>query len=708
MNEVSYISAKLSLPSNQVKACITLLESGCTVPFISRYRKEATGSLDEVAVAAIQKYLSEYSDLIARKQFVMQSLHDQNISNSDLLKSIELCFDPLLLEDLYQPYRKKQKTKGMVARQRGLEPLAKLLYEQFHKDIEAAAEKFVTEQVESSEMALEGACHIIAEWINENTETRDRLRKLYTTDAFIATKKSRKTIDPLLLSKYEAYLTVNEPLSKCPSHRLLALMRAEKEGVLNLSVEVDSLRCIQILEKLHIKSNNACTTYIKRTIEDAFERLLHPSLSGYALQVAKEKADEAAIAVFAENAKQLLLAPPLGTKRVLALDPGFRTGCKMVCLDASGDLLYYTTLFPNEPLLQIEKSSQTILQCVEQYKIEAIAIGNGTASRETERFVKQISFKNKPEIFIVNESGASIYSASDIAREEFPDLDLTYRGAVSIGRRLADPLAELVKIDPKSIGVGQYQHDVNQTKLKQELDATVIHCVNKVGVNVNTASKSLLTYVSGIGPKLAESIVSYRNQNGAFESRMELKKVPRLGGKAFEQSAAFLKIPNASQALDNSFVHPESYGVVVQMAKKMKCKPNDLIGNKALLSELNPHEFVTDATGLLTIQDILKELEKPGLDPREKAESFSFSPLLQEFSDVKEGMIVPGVVRNITKFGCFVDIGIKESGLVHISQISKQFVSNIEEVIKLEQKVIVKVVKVDVVLKRIQLSMILS
>jgi uncharacterized protein len=708
MNAVSFVCNKLSLPSSNVKACISLLESGCTVPFISRYRKEATGNLDEVKVAAIQKYNLEFEELLSRKKFILQSLADQNISSKDLLLSIENCFDPLLLEALYLPYRKKLKTKGTVAKQLGLEPLAKRLFEQNSKDIEADAEQFLSDEVENTAFALEGACHIISEWINEHQDTREQLRSYFLKNASLRSKQSRKKLDPILLTKYQSYTAIQEPLNRCPSHRLLAILRAEKEGVISIAIEVEDLHCIDTIEKIHLKSYNSCRSYMKKAIQDAYDRLLHPSLSSYCLQVAKEKADAEAIAVFADNAKQLLLAPPVGTKRIMAIDPGFRTGCKLVCLDESGDLLYHTTIFPNEPLSKWEESKSIVLNATQKYKVEAIAIGNGTASRETENFIKKIAFEKSPELFIVNESGASIYSASDIAREEFPNLDLTYRGAVSIGRRLADPLAELVKIDPKSIGVGQYQHDVNPTKLKQELDTTVIHCVNKVGVNLNTASRSLLTYVSGIGPKLAESIVAFRSQNGPFKSRSALKKVPRLGEKAFEQSAAFLKIPQSDNPLDNSFVHPESYAVVSKMAKKANCTVADLVRNKNKLNELNPNDFVDNATGLITVQDILNELEKPGLDPREKAEAFSFSPLLQKFEDVKEGMVVPGVVRNITKFGCFVDIGIKESGLVHISQISKNFISSVDEVVKLDQKVEVKIIGVDRALKRIQLSMVLD
>jgi protein Tex len=706
MRAAEFIGRHCHAQPRQIDNTIQLIDEGCTIPFIARYRKEKTGNLNEVDIATIAKYHQIFTDLLKRKAFIIESISAQGKLTESLAQSIQQCFDPAELEDWYLPYKKKKKSLASIAIEKGLEPLAKCLYQQESRDIEAVAESYIGDEVEDVASALKGACDIVAEWINEDAGLRKKLRNYYVEQAVISAKKSRKAADDLF-PKYAGFVDQVELLKKCPSHRLLGLLRGEKESCLTLSVDIEEGNALFMIEKWCLRSNNSCTPYMISAIRDAFKRLIHPSLSNETLQFFRSKAEDDAIGVFSENLMQLLLSPPLGQKTIIALDPGFRTGCKAVCLNAQGDMIDGDTLYPHPPHEQKATSEQKLKKWVRTYQIEAIAIGNGTASRETQAWVKSIDFEPQPEIYVVNESGASIYSASEVGREEFPDLDVTVRGAISIGRRLADPLAELVKINPKSIGVGQYQHDVNEAKLQAELDRVVEQCVNKVGVNLNTASKHLLSYVSGIGPSLADKIVSYRSKHGPFGNREALKKVPRLGEKAFEQSAAFLKVPGSDNPLDQSFVHPESYHVVEKMARKIGCKTADLISNKAGIQAIPLQEFVTDTVGLPTLKDIITELEKPGLDPRQKTKEFSFSPLLHSFEDVKELMVVPGIITNITHFGCFVDIGIKENGLVHVSQIKSSYVSDIHKEVKINQEIMVKVLKVDKTMKKIQLSMIL-
>ncbi len=607
---------------------------------------------------------------------------------------------------MYLPFKKKRKTKAETARLQGLEPLAKMIMSQRVNDLEHTASKYTSKEVETIEDALEGARFIIAEWINERSDIRNNIRRELERYSTISSKIIKAKIDDEKAQKFKDYFDWSESLIRIPSHRLLAILRAENEGFIRVKIEIDKERVIQKMEDRIIRSQNECSEQIQLAITDTYKRLLFPSLSNEALSIAKEKADENAIAVFAKNLKQLLLGSPLGEKRVLAIDPGFRSGCKVVCLNEQGDLLHNENIYPHEPQKQTIEAIKKISSLAEAHKIEAIAIGNGTASRETEELVKKIQFRNKVEVFVVSEAGASIYSASKIARDEFPNYDVTVRGSVSIGRRLQDPLAELVKIDAKSIGVGQYQHDVDQTKLQKSLDTTVESCVNTVGVNINTASESLLSYVSGIGPKLAENIVNYRNENGAFLSRTTIKKVPRLGGKAFEQAAGFLRIKNAKNPLDNSGVHPESYALVDKMAKDLKIKVTDLIGNKELLKKITLKNYISETIGLPTLEDIIKELEKPGFDPRAKAKMFSFDQNIKTINDLRTGQMLPGIVNNITNFGCFVDIGIKESGLIHVSNLSDTFVKDVNAIVALQQQIIVKVLEVDVVRKRIQLALV--
>ena len=705
MTIVQLISEKTQLPQKQVDSVLTLLNDGATVPFISRYRKEATGNLDEVAVYDIQKLQKQFDDLQKRQQTILKALEEQGVLIDELKTKILQTYDATALEDLYLPYKKKRKTKADVARQKGLEPLAKIIMAQRTNDLYGQAENFVNKDVESPEAALEGARHIIAEWVNENLWVRNVVRRAYKRSAAIKTKvvKDKDTDDKA--QTYRDYFDWEEPLARTPSHRLLAMLRAEKEGFIRAKLEVDTDFLLDKLENRFIKNHNETAEQIALAINDAYIRLLAPSIATETINFYKEKADITAIAVFSKNLRQLLLTPPLGEKQVLAIDPGFRTGCKVVCLDKQGNLLHHGAIFPHPPQNNSVEAAAQLKFWVEKYKIEAIGIGDGTAYRETMQFVKQIDFVKELPVFTVNEAGASIYSASEVAREEFPDKDVTVRGAVSIGRRLQDPLAELVKIDPKSIGVGQYQHDVNQTLLKQELDNVVESAVNLVGVNVNTASRYLLRYVSGVGDKLAKNIVDYRSEHGAFQNRNELKKVKALGPKAFEQSAGFLRIKNGDNPLDDSAVHPESYPVVERMAKSLGVSVKNLIGNKQLLQNIDLQKFVSDKTGLPTLRDIVKELEKPGLDIRQKARVFSFSPDLKTIDDVKEGAVYPGIVNNITNFGCFVNIGIKESGLVHISNMSDSFVSNPADIVQLNQQVQVKVISVDIGRKRIGLSL---
>ncbi|MDY3338941.1 Tex family protein [Riemerella anatipestifer] len=707
MTLVQYIQSLSQLQPKSIENTLALLAEGGTIPFISRYRKDATGNLDEVAIEQIQKLQKQYEEIVKRKESILKSIEEQNSLTPELQQKIEQSFNIQELEDLYLPYKKRRKTKADTARENGLEPLAKIIMAQNANHLEHTAQKYISDKISTAQEALDGACDIIAEWINENLFIRKRLRQLFQRQAKITSKITKKAKEnEEEAQKYQQYFDWSEVLLKAPSHRLLALLRAENEGFIKLKIEIDSDEAISFIEKNIIKNNNETAHYISIAIKDAYKRLLEPSIANEILQEAKSKADDKAISIFSENLKQLLLAAPLGEKRILAIDPGYRTGCKVVCLDEKGDLLYNETIYPHAPQNETGVAMKKIRSMVNAYQVEAIAIGNGTASRETEAFIKKIAFDKDLQVFVISEAGASVYSASKIARDEFPNYDVTVRGAVSIGRRLSDPLAELVKIDPKSIGVGQYQHDVDSTKLKEELDNTVIHCVNAVGVNLNTASQSLLSYVSGIGEKMAENIVKYRSENGAFRTRAELKKVPRLGEKAFQQAAAFVRIKDSENPLDNSAVHPESYATVEKMAKDLGLKTKELIANGEQIQKIIPEKYTTPEVGILGIKDILKELEKPGLDPRQQAKVFEFNPNIKTISDIKVGMSLPGIVNNITAFGCFVDIGIKESGLIHISQLTDGFVSDVNEVVKLHQTVEVQVLEIDEARKRIGLKLI--
>ncbi len=705
MTLLSFVIQHTQLPEISVKNTIALLEDDCTIPFIARYRKERTGNLDEVQIGDIVKYKEQFEVLEKRKSAILKAIEEQDALTPELQQKIEACQDLTTLEDLYLPFKKSKKTKAETARQNGLEPLAKIIMSQNVSDIESVALKYAKGAIASADEALEGARHIIAEWVNERTDIRNNIRYQLERFAMISTKVVKAKASSEDAQKFRDYFEWEESLSRIPSHRLLAILRAESEGFIKFKIHIDDDRAIAKIEERIIRSQNDCTEQIQIAIADAYKRLLLPSLSNEALQNAKEKADAAAITVFAKNLKQLLLGSPIGEKRVLAIDPGFRTGCKVVCLDAKGDLLYNETIYPHPPKSDAVGAMKKLSSLADAYKIEAIAIGNGTASRETEQLVKRVHFKNDVQVFVVSEAGASIYSASKIARDEFPNYDVTVRGSVSIGRRLQDPLAELVKIDAKSIGVGQYQHDVDQTKLKKELDTVVESCVNAVGVNINTASVSLLSYVSGIGVKLAENIVAYRSDNGAFNSRNDIKNVPRLGGKAFEQGAGFLRIKNPENPLDDSAVHPESYSVVEKIAKDLGKNVIELIGNSTVLQNIDLKKYCTNSVGLPTLQDIVKELEKPGLDIREQAKVFTFNQNIKTINDVQEGQLLPGIVNNVTNFGAFVDIGIKESGLIHVSNLSDSFVSDVNAHISLHQQVIVKVLEVDIPRKRIQLKL---
>ena len=707
MTNIQFIKAQVPTTEKAIENTLTLLSEGCTIPFIARYRKDRTGNLDEVAIEKIAKAQADYENICKRKETILSSVEEQGKLTEELRKRIEASYELTELEDLYLPYKKKRKTKGDVAKENGLEPLAKQLMSQRVTDIEQLALRYLSDKVATVEDALQGASDIIAEWINENMYVRRTLRRVFQRKAQLCTEVVKGKENDEEAQKYAQYFDWSEPLSKAPSHRVLAMLRAEKEGFVRLKVQVETEDTLPFIEETIIKGNGQTADFLKKTIKDSYKRLLEPSLSNETLQEVKDKADAKAIEVFSDNLSQLLLSSPLGEKRILAIDPGFRTGCKVVCLDEKGDLLHNETIFPHAPQHETAIAMKKIRTMVEQYRIEAISIGNGTASRETERFIKEISFPHPLQVFVVSEAGASVYSASKIAREEFPTYDVTVRGAVSIGRRLSDPLAELVKIEPKSIGVGQYQHDVNQTLLKQELDATVIRCVNKVGVNLNTASGSLLSYVSGIGEKMAENIVAYRSTNGAFRRREDLKKVPRLGDKVYQQAVAFLRVHNSENPLDNSAVHPEAYPIIKQMAKDLGISVEKLIGNKHAISTIDIKKYKNEEVGELYLKDVLKELEKPGLDPRKTAKVFEFDPNVKTFDDVRVGMILPGIVNNITAFGCFVDIGIKESGLVHISQLKDGYVSEVSEVVKLHEQVQVKVTEMDAARKRISLSMIL-
>lgn len=708
MNQIQFIKNVVQTTDKNIDATLKLLSEDCTIPFISRYRKDQTGNLDEVQIEAIAKLSKQFDEIVKRKESILKTIEEQGQLSPELKSKIEKSFDLQEIEDLYLPYKKKKKTRADVARENGLEPLATLILAQKNDDVDFLSTQYLNKNIANEEEALQGARDIVAEWINENIAVRQSLRRLYNRKAVIETKVVKKKAEEEDAQKFKQYFDWSEPISKAPSHRLLAMLRAENEGFIKLKIETNLDETYDIIDELIIKNGNSPSiNHIQLAIEDSYKRLLHPAISNETLQEAKAKADKTAIDVFANNLGQLLLAPPLGEKRILAIDPGFRSGCKIVCLDEKGDLLYNETIYPHQPQNESAMAMKKIRSMVNAYNIEAISIGNGTASRETEFFIKKIAFDKPIQVFVVSEAGASVYSASKIARDEFPNYDVTVRGSVSIGRRLSDPLAELVKIDAKSIGVGQYQHDVDQTKLKEELDSVVVRCVNSVGININTASKSLLSYVSGIGEKMAENIVAFRQENGAFEDRKQLKKVPRLGEKAYQQAAAFIRIKDGKNPLDNSAVHPEAYGIVEKMAKDLGLKTNDLIANKEKISKIKLEDYVTKEIGILTLKDIVKELEKPGLDPRKSAKVFEFDPTVTSIKNVRTGMILPGIVNNITAFGCFVDIGIKESGLVHISQLKEGFVSDVNEVVKLHQHVQVKVVEVDEDRKRIQLTMIL-
>jgi uncharacterized protein len=701
---ISLIAKSLNLPKRSVENTIELLSEGATVPFISRYRKEMTGSLDEVQIGDIKTQLAKLQEIDKRRASILKSIEEQGKLTDNLRKQITETYDMTVLEDLYLPYKRKRKTRASIARDKGLEPLATLLLEQKDNSISREAQRFVTGDVENIEDALQGARDIIAEQVNEDAEVRNKVRFQFSRQAMIRSKVARgKDAEA---EKYKDYFKYEEALKKIPSHRLLAIRRGEEEGFLRVSIFPENEEdVISNIERLYVNTHNESAKQVKLAVQDAYTRLLSASIETEFRNLAKDLADEEAIKVFVENLRQLLLTSPLGEKRVLAIDPGFRTGCKVVCLNENGTLLQNTAIYPHQPQVQVREASAKIQYLVKLYNIEAFAIGNGTAGRETETFIRAIDFDKPVDVFIVNEAGASIYSASDVAREEFPDHDVTVRGAVSIGRRLMDPLAELVKIDPKSIGVGQYQHDVNQTALKSNLDATVESCVNSVGVNLNTSSKHLLTYVSGLGEKLAQNIVEYRAENGAFTTRKALKKVSRLGDKAFEQAAGFLRIRDAKNPLDNTGVHPESYHIVEQMAKDLRCTVKDLIVNPFLRQKMDLQKYVTKTVGMPTLKDIIKELDKPGLDPRGEAKSFSFTPGINSISDLHEGMIVNGIITNVTNFGAFTDIGIKENGLIHVSQMANRFIKNPNEVLKLNQMVEARVMSVDVQRKRIQLSL---
>lgn len=707
MTTIQFIQNQTNIAPKSIEATIKLLSEDCTIPFISRYRKDQTGNLDEVQIEAISKLNKQFEEIVKRKESILKSIEEQNALSPELKSKIENSFDLQELEDLYLPYKKKKKTKADVARENGLEPLAKIIMSQRNDDIEFLASNYLNANVKNEDEALQGARDIIAEWINETIFIRKNLRRLFQRKAVITTKVVKTKKDEEAAQKFSQYFDWEEPISKAPSHRLLAMLRAESEGFVKLNVTIEKEEAINFIEENTIKNKNSeATQHLELAIKDSYKRLLEPAISNETLQDAKAKADIKAIDVFSENLRQLLLAPPLGEKRILAIDPGYRTGCKVVCLDEKGDLLNNETIYPHAPQNDSAMAMKKIRSMVNAYNIEAISIGNGTASRETEFFIKKIAFDKPVQVFVVSEAGASVYSASKIARDEFPNYDVTVRGSVSIGRRLSDPLAELVKIDPKSIGVGQYQHDVDQNKLKEQLDTVVMSCVNSVGINVNTASKSLLSYVSGIGEKMAENIVAFRSENGPFEDRKQLKKVPRLGEKAYQQAAAFIRIKDGKNPLDNSAVHPEAYTIVEKMAKDLGIKTQELVANKEKITQISPEKYITSDIGILTLKDILKELEKPGLDPRKAAKIFEFDPNVRSIKDLKTGMILPGIVNNITAFGCFVDVGIKESGLVHISQLKEGYVADVNEVVKMHQHVQVKVVEVDEARKRIQLTMI--
>ena len=700
------IAAALNIAVHQVENTLTLLEGGATIPFISRYRKEATGGLDEVQIGEINEQNEKLCEMAKRKETILKTIEELGKLTAELKKRIADCWNATELEDIYLPYKPKRKTRAEVARQKGLEPLATLMLMQRENNLMNRARTFINKEVKDEEEALKGARDIIAEQVSEDERSRNQLRNQFSRQAIITSKVVKGKEEEAI--KYKDYFDFSEPLKRCTSHRLLAIRRGEAEGLLKVAISPDDDECAERLKRNYVRGNNECSLQVQEAVHDAYKRLLKPSIETEFAALSKQKADEEAIRVFAGNLRQLLLAPPLGQKRVMGIDPGYRTGCKVVCLDAQGNLLHNETIYPHPPKSEHALSSRKLTKLVEQYAIEAIAIGNGTASRETESFVTSLRYDRKLQVFVVSEDGASIYSASKTAREEFPDYDVTVRGAVSIGRRLMDPLAELVKIEAKSIGVGQYQHDVDQTALKKSLDQTVESCVNLVGVNLNTASQHLLTYVSGLGPTLAQNIVNYRTENGPFASRKELMKVPRMGAKAFEQCAGFLRIPGAKNPLDNSAVHPESYAVVERIAKDMKCSVEELIKNQELRSKIDIKKYVTPSVGLPTLTDIMQELEKPGRDPRQQIKVFEFDKNVKTIDDLKPGMTLPGIVTNITNFGCFVDVGIKENGLVHVSQMRREFISDPTTVVSIREHVQVKVLSIDHERKRISMTMILD
>lgn len=697
------IAKSLDIPQKQVTNTLSLLNEGATIPFISRYRKEVTGGLDEVQIGNIKNQYDKLTELRKRKETILNTIEEQGKLTPELKQRITESWDSTELEDIYLPYKPKRKTRAEAARQKGLEPLAITMMLQREPNIRIKASSFVKGDVKDEEDALKGARDIIAEQINEDERARNQIRNQFARQAITTAKVVKGKEEEA--ANYRDYFEFSEPLKRISSHRLLAIRRGEAEGFLKVSISPDDDEAIERLERLFVKSNNESGKQVAEAVSDSYKRLLKPSIETEFSSLSKEKADDEAIRVFAENLRQLLLAPPLGQKRVLGIDPGYRTGCKVVCLDAQGNLLHNETIYPHPPQNEASQAARKTTKLVEMYDIQAIAIGNGTASRETESFITSLRFDRKVQVFVVSENGASIYSASKIARDEFPEYDVTVRGAVSIGRRLMDPLAELVKIDPKSIGVGQYQHDVDQTKLKKSLDQTVENCVNLVGVNLNTASQHLLTYISGLGPQLAQNIVNYRAENGAFNGRKELMKVPRMGAKAFEQCAGFLRIPNAKNPLDNTAVHPESYYIVEQMAKDLNCNVEELISNKELRNKINIQKYVSPTVGIPTLTDIMEELDKPGRDPRKAIKVFEFDRNIKTINDLHGGMILPGIVTNITNFGCFVDVGIKENGLVHVSQLADKFVSDPTEIVSIHHHVMVQVIGVDLDRKRVQLSM---
>tara|TARA_R110001583_G_scaffold33438_4_gene112952 strand:- start:40423 stop:42549 length:2127 start_codon:yes stop_codon:yes gene_type:complete len=703
MNYINSIAKSLGIQISQVRNTIELLDEGATLPFIARYRKERTGSLDEVQIGDIKDELARLKELDKRRESIIEAIEKQDKLTDELRAKINACMQLNQLEDIYLPYKLKRKTRAVKAREKGLEPLAKILMSQNENDPESRASQFLNDEVANEDEALQGARDIIAEWINENEIARSSVRNIFQRQATIRCKLIKGKEEEGI--KFKDYFDSEEPLKKSASHRLLAMRRGEAEGILRVSIAPDEDEVLDKLNRIFVKGQTSSSKQVEMAEKDAYKRLLNPSIETEFAKSSKEVADIEAIRVFADNLRQLLLSSPLGQKRVLAIDPGFRTGCKVVCLDAQGSLLHNETIYPHAPQNESKMAARKLTNMVETYNIQAIAVGNGTAGRETERFVTNLHYDRKVQVFVVSEAGASIYSASKVAREEFPEYDITVRGAVSIGRRLMDPLAELVKLEPKSIGVGQYQHDVDQSLLQQSLDQVVESCVNKVGVNLNTASKHLLTYVSGLGPQLAQNIVDYRTEEGAFNSRKQLMKVKRMGAKAFEQCAGFLRIQNAKNPLDNSAVHPEAYSIVKEMAKDQKCSVEDLINDKELRSNINLNDYVTPEVGLPTLKDIMEELEKPGRDPRQVIKVFQFKDGIYKIDQLELGMELPGIVTNITNFGAFVDVGVKQDGLVHISQLANRFVSNPADVVQLHQHVHVKVTEIDVARKRIQLSM---